>query len=131
MPSPALELMVGAHEERLQHMEQQMPELRSDVSTVSLQVKHLGETVLERLGDLQETMSAHAAASSKNTSQILERVGSLESARATVDKEALVATTKKETLWVWAKRLAIPISIAGTAALVKVGEAILDWLLKH
>ena len=110
--------LVTSHESRIQHLEQQLPELSSQVTAVETQVKFTGEMLSDKLDDLGQQMTDHVLETRERTTKILSRVETLETAKTTgAIRDALHGAL--------AKKFLLPLVALGGGILTKLGE----WLM--
>jgi hypothetical protein len=112
-----IEALVTSHEARIQHLEQQLPELSSQVTAVEAQVKYTGEMLGDKLDGLTQMMNDHVETARDGNAKILNRIETLETAKKTsVIKEAIHGAL--------AKKFLVPLALTAGAILTKLGE----WL---
>jgi hypothetical protein len=117
--SDPLQALVTSHEARIQHLEQQLPELSSQVTAVESQVRHTGEMLGDKLDNLATMMDNHVTETRERTGKILARVDALEGAKKV---DVIKRAVWRDVL----KKFSIPITLAGGAAAAKLGEFLFE-----
>lgn len=124
-------VLIESHEGRLQRVEGEVTDLTGSVARVEAGVEYLKESlqasmtmVTDKLCDLETLTKEHSAASAAKQQAILDRVNAIEKAKEADEKADAIELATSVTRWAILKKAAIPLTIAGTAILVKLG----DWL---
>lgn len=122
MPPAVSNILVQAHEDRIQRLEDQIPQLSAAVSEVSTKVDGMAGT----LASIEQMVSSAATERRTQSSALMARIDTLETAK----KVDAIRASERAGIIRSVKKAAVPLSIALTATITKFGESIWAWLTR-